>query len=359
MNQKSLDLEATLFNKTGTSLGFPGEQSSIFHTSAHTLRHNLREETRYALEYSNKYSYLSLGISLAKLIASIYVLFLTGPICIQSWQFWIIAMVLYDLFNVSIIVKRLKNIRDLNAEEAANMKANAVKRQLSEVNYNPQSYILDQVNVQAAPEQSIRRGDQSVFPEEKISNEAVILLKERRTIDTLAKASQILYLCLLIIGQVLYLKSVPTVCDSQQSKNLVLMYLIIAYLWFLGPIILFLLSCLLAPLLLIFAWLFGKSNQTPGYVKVDVSKLPLKFFSYDMEGDLECSICMLEFHEGDKIVPLPCNPKHYFHEPCLKRWLKINSACPTCKVSIESKRERDTPNGDDNKTSNRTTIEPQ
>lgn len=35
-------------------------------------------------------------------------------------------------------------------------------------------------------------------------------------------------------------------------------------------------------------------------------------------GDMtECCICLEEFKDDDEIVPLPCNPKHYFHADCI------------------------------------------
>ena len=57
----------------------------------------------------------------------------------------------------------------------------------------------------------------------------------------------------------------------------------------------------------------------------------------------ECSICMQEYREGEKIMKLPCSNLHVYHEECIKNWLnvfysyhKISVECPTCrKVLID------------------------
>ena len=45
-------------------------------------------------------------------------------------------------------------------------------------------------------------------------------------------------------------------------------------------------------------------------------------------------ICRLEYEEDDDIVILKCSEKHYFHEECIKKWLKINGICPACRIKI-------------------------
>ena len=48
----------------------------------------------------------------------------------------------------------------------------------------------------------------------------------------------------------------------------------------------------------------------------------------------ECSICLCAFGDDEMVVPLPCNPRHYFHEACIEHWLKTNSVCPLCRTEI-------------------------
>ena len=48
----------------------------------------------------------------------------------------------------------------------------------------------------------------------------------------------------------------------------------------------------------------------------------------------ECSICLGDFGEEDKVSPLNCDINHLFHTECIKKWLDKNMVCPLCKFSI-------------------------
>lgn len=44
-----------------------------------------------------------------------------------------------------------------------------------------------------------------------------------------------------------------------------------------------------------------------------------------------CSICLLEFEEGQEINIMKC--KHFFHKRCIENWIKIKRKCPLCNKS--------------------------
>lgn len=46
-----------------------------------------------------------------------------------------------------------------------------------------------------------------------------------------------------------------------------------------------------------------------------------------------CSICIKDYENGEKIRYLPC--KHSFHQNCVDYWLSLKNACPLCKGKIE------------------------
>uniref|UniRef100_A0A7N0VGS1 RING-type E3 ubiquitin transferase n=1 Tax=Kalanchoe fedtschenkoi TaxID=63787 RepID=A0A7N0VGS1_KALFE len=47
----------------------------------------------------------------------------------------------------------------------------------------------------------------------------------------------------------------------------------------------------------------------------------------------ECSVCLSEFEEGEKLRLLPkCS--HAFHLPCIDMWLESHSNCPLCRANI-------------------------
>lgn len=54
----------------------------------------------------------------------------------------------------------------------------------------------------------------------------------------------------------------------------------------------------------------------------------------DLQGKLDCTICIEEIKEGAVIIRLPpC--QHCFHADCVILWLKEHSTCPNCRKSIE------------------------
>ena len=46
----------------------------------------------------------------------------------------------------------------------------------------------------------------------------------------------------------------------------------------------------------------------------------------------ECSICLLDYSDGDEIRDLAC--KHFFHKECVDNWLQSETTCPLCRVSL-------------------------
>lgn len=59
-------------------------------------------------------------------------------------------------------------------------------------------------------------------------------------------------------------------------------------------------------------------------------------FSENGAGELEppeCPVCYQEFVEDEPIKRTPC--KHFFHEPCLGKWLQNAKSCPLCREDLE------------------------
>ncbi|ESQ43312.1 hypothetical protein EUTSA_v10015344mg [Eutrema salsugineum] len=48
--------------------------------------------------------------------------------------------------------------------------------------------------------------------------------------------------------------------------------------------------------------------------------------------DTQCSICLVDYANGDKIKTLPCN--HIYHKDCISNWLKLNNTCCVCKAEV-------------------------
>ena len=50
--------------------------------------------------------------------------------------------------------------------------------------------------------------------------------------------------------------------------------------------------------------------------------------------DETCAICLEEFDNTTLNVVQIINCSHYYHEDCLKRWLRIRPTCPLCNINI-------------------------
>jgi E3 ubiquitin-protein ligase BIG BROTHER-like protein len=48
--------------------------------------------------------------------------------------------------------------------------------------------------------------------------------------------------------------------------------------------------------------------------------------------DEQCAVCRCEFEAGEEVAALPC--RHFFHAPCICRWLEGKRTCPTCNHEI-------------------------
>uniref|UniRef100_A0A061S412 RING-type E3 ubiquitin transferase n=2 Tax=Tetraselmis sp. GSL018 TaxID=582737 RepID=A0A061S412_9CHLO len=64
--------------------------------------------------------------------------------------------------------------------------------------------------------------------------------------------------------------------------------------------------------------------------------LSLSGAAQDARSDaLQCSVCLDEAAEGEKIMTLPCH--HQFHADCIRPWLKqqgLQATCPICKLRV-------------------------
>ena len=47
----------------------------------------------------------------------------------------------------------------------------------------------------------------------------------------------------------------------------------------------------------------------------------------------DCPICKDVFVEKEYCLKLPCD--HYFHNKCVKKWLRMHNSCPICRKKID------------------------
>ncbi|CAH9077244.1 unnamed protein product [Cuscuta epithymum] len=82
----------------------------------------------------------------------------------------------------------------------------------------------------------------------------------------------------------------------------------------------------------------GKETKAAGDEEEGEVSFPTVIFSSAAEGGgaspEECTICLSEFVEGERLRVLE-KCKHCFHIECIQKWLKTHSSCPTCRASYE------------------------
>ncbi|KAK7311157.1 hypothetical protein RJT34_09107 [Clitoria ternatea] len=73
---------------------------------------------------------------------------------------------------------------------------------------------------------------------------------------------------------------------------------------------------------------------TRQYLKFIEEKNPTIRYSKRLKaGEVECSVCLSEFEEGEKVRNLKC--KHTFHRDCLDKWLQqCWATCPLCRKQV-------------------------
>ncbi|XP_074266270.1 RING-H2 finger protein ATL3-like [Silene latifolia] len=151
--------------------------------------------------------------------------------------------------------------------------------------------------------------------------------------------------------------SPPSVMDSQVAAvsakimvtAMIVLFFIVAFAFFL---------CLYAKWYwsredpFIVSWRGRVSRQgTPGGVTVEVRQrrgldshklrsLPIVVYDpKNFKEGLECSVCLSEISQGEKVRVLPiCN--HGFHLECIDMWFKSHSTCPLCRSSLNSPKNR-------------------
>jgi len=71
-----------------------------------------------------------------------------------------------------------------------------------------------------------------------------------------------------------------------------------------------------------------------GACSLDLEKIELVELNDndDMVGEA-CAICLSNFESGEEARNLPC--KHFFHKPCIDKWLRRHRVCPLCMKDIK------------------------
>lgn len=138
------------------------------------------------------------------------------------------------------------------------------------------------------------------------------------------------------------IKAFPTCMDNNQGTVLYLLDLLykvilVAYTFSAGSFILFCVGVVLYLIVERF-WLGRPIRLLRRRIKLKITDLEkVQFNLRNSLGDralVECSICLVEFADGEEIIKTPlCN--HFFHEQCLKVWIEQHNNCPNCRANLK------------------------
>lgn len=77
------------------------------------------------------------------------------------------------------------------------------------------------------------------------------------------------------------------------------------------------------------------NDNVLGVYQIDFKDLYSEIYSDNFPYNEKCSICLEDFQfSSSNNVIKTTNCSHFFHENCLKRWLRIRATCPNCNINI-------------------------
>jgi len=142
----------------------------------------------------------------------------------------------------------------------------------------------------------------------------------------------LLYVVWLLPGNIWYWGCSSCYEDAPSLTSLVLALIILGYLYLLIPALLLVCVCACLPISIIFLMFISNSAQQPATENMIRGLDPVKYNSSLHRGEPSCSICACDYQEAESIIVLSCDERHFFHEECIKRWLRINANCPICRA---------------------------
>jgi len=260
----------------------------------------------YEMQFSPIGNLFAISLALTKVAASCAVL-ATNNLCFNAFQILIVLMLIHDSLN--LLIKIYMSISVFRANRIITSEPSRAGQDLNSVQREVE------LNLQR------RRAIQNLTKMLKFGVEV-------------SKYLDILYFCVFFSANICYFLFVNhRSCPNENEQNLLLAFLIIGHLWFLGPLTLLILLGIFSPIIPPILNCIRKRKEQKKFQLLN--KLKVKKFSNTLPGTHECSICILEYENNDDIIQLKCNPMHHFHDECIKPWLKANGKCPLCRSSLE------------------------
>jgi hypothetical protein len=116
--------------------------------------------------------------------------------------------------------------------------------------------------------------------------------------------------------------------------DLCTIYIFTGYGYALIPLVIVVSACISLPFLILVIIFFLDPGQTPANEDLLKSLKEEKFNPEVHKEQSSCAICACDFEPTHSVIVLSCDPRHFFHQDCIKKWLAINANCPICRSPL-------------------------
>lgn len=266
---------------------------------------SLTQNLRRQIEESGFCVYITLIIRFFKITSPIYVLLFTYTGCSPRLANWFGFVLLNEVYRLTLEFDKKK----LNDD---------IKRFLEE-NMN---FTRD---LELGPMERLSRFN--AFNQE--------VEKKRKDLNYKRNVCSILNFMLAFWGLVIYNNYSAQCATSNPAMNSIAYYIIsISMLPLIAVLVCCCPCCLCLPCVAVILRRYSDRFGQRAAPKNAIKNLKVVKLDENFEGDRDCSICFAEYVPTDKILVLPCNKLHHFHEDCIKQWLNVNGICPMCRHRV-------------------------
>ncbi|KAL4500518.1 hypothetical protein ABPG72_002942 [Tetrahymena utriculariae] len=269
---------------------------------------------------------LILGFICISKITATTICFQTNDTSFSPLLLWVYLMLIYDITYLFHLIGATIAVARCSEEDL--LYGDPEQEEISDTNL--QSFIFQQFLLSCRPINGLKLQENA----------------EKKFINNLryGEFCRLFYMILFIYGNVIF--CADAICSPDRDEiyyYLTVVYLIFGYIYLSIPLLL----CLFWPFIAIYTYcsdIWSEVSQRPPVRQDNLNKLTIQCYK-EIEKPVEkdCTICFMQYEPDDKLVVMPCNKLHYFHEECVKKWLESNGNCPMCRVYVDNAFEIENP----------------
>mmetsp|Transcript_9904 Transcript_9904/g.1466 ORF Transcript_9904/g.1466 Transcript_9904/m.1466 type:complete len:137 (-) Transcript_9904:44-454(-) len=118
-----------------------------------------------------------------------------------------------------------------------------------------------------------------------------------------------------------------------ELSYLMLSFLILGYASILLPVVIIAVICISLCMCICVQVYQARRRRNNEMRQTEIQLEMMKPKKYQGE-PVDCSICTEIIDSSIKVVVMPCDDRHVFHEECIKSWLWQNPRCPICRANV-------------------------